>query len=180
LEIFRKLMNSADTALIADLRSLAVKLEHQYYEVIESINKRLSGFLSNADATEGAYFDVCRDLVAKMDFLVNSRKASLLPYLEQLHGKERDGHNCSTCSGGCKVQHGVYIGNISSSHTQVKDVLKELREVKKAGVSNGGKYADKVMLYEASLINMIRDLIEEEQKELIPAITQAQKNINAH
>jgi hypothetical protein len=163
---------------LSDLQSLTVKIDSEYYEVIEQLNARIVKALTGADIVAGTYFDLCNELSLAIGSVVDERRSVLVPYLIQLQEKKADGHNCSTCSGGCKVQHGVYIATLINSHTQIRNMMDRISRLRDLHSAPG--QSDTVILYESVLMNMILDLFDMEEKELIPEIIKAQKAINAH
>lgn len=169
---------TAPGAIEADLQNMAARIDSEYYELIEQINSRIANALSDAENLTGVYFDLCRDLSAAVKSSMEDRRLVLVPYLAQLQEKEAGGHNCSTCSGVCKVQHSVHIANVTGSHVHIRDILDRI-----AGLQDFNEPTEKgdtVILYESVITNMILDLFELEEKQLIPEIVKAQKAINAH
>jgi hypothetical protein len=174
-------MNLAATAPVvtqSDLQSLTAKIDSEYYEVIEQLNARIGKALTAAGSAVGTYFDLCNELSLAIGSVVDERRSVLVPYLVQLQEKKADGHNCSTCSGVCKVQHSVYIATLINSHAQIRNIIDGISSQR--DIHDVPGQSDTVTLFEFVITNMILDLFDVEEKELIPEIIKAQKAINAH
>lgn len=170
-------MNTTGT-VDAQLKYIITKIDIEYYTVIKDLNYRIAAALAAAGDVPGEYYELCRELSEVVKTLVAMRQSSLLPYLDELQRKKADGHNCIACSGGCKVQHNMYLVDIAGSHTQLKQMIGHIDRARI--LADPYEAQGMVHLYETALVNTLLDLFEVEAKQLVPQIVQTQKAINAH
>ncbi|RYD58308.1 MAG: hypothetical protein EOP56_05130 [Sphingobacteriales bacterium] len=162
---------------IIDLQQVTEKIDLEYYVVIDQLNRNFKALLGGAPAT-GIYLDLCRQLCALVSSIMEERRAILVPYLMELQHKEADGHNCSTCSGGCKVQHGIYVASLSGSHAKLRAMIDDVQRCRTSVGEGDAGY--RISIYELTVTNALLDLFELEEQQLIPEIVKAQKAIHAY
>ena len=166
------------------MQELAERLSRDYYDLLEilsgNVDAHTSELLNQQIFTE--YVRHSKYLVEEVRGFVNERREVYIPYVFDLEAKNTTGHNCSTCSGRCDMQHSFKLAELETSQKKIYDIANRVLALlaEKAGKEAN---AEKLIILrnEAALLrNKISQLIEHEEIFLIPRIREAQKNINAH
>ena len=172
----------------AGLLSLINRIEKEYYEVIE---KLCNGAIDNTEKIKkleinldlaSDYLKVCSKLTREISHYITTRRTYFIPYIQELQEKERENHNCSTCSGKCSAQHELKLVELKNSHQGIKETLKELRKMV-LPVHSDKLYpiAYRVLSSQMVLLeNSLNELFFLEETYLIPRVMLAQKKMNAH
>jgi hypothetical protein len=127
------------------------------------------------------YTSLCYDVIAETEQHITSRQDKYLPYIHQLSDKVTAGHDCSNCSGGCKVNHDMHVIELNASNDVIKRVISRLR-MTTLPLYSDTLYPDEYRLlrnFMALVENNMAELFALENKYLIPRIIEAQKTINA-
>ncbi len=127
------------------------------------------------------YTTLCNKLIAEIVQCMGARREMYLPYIQTLVEKVAAEHNCSSCSGGCKINHDIQIIEMQASHQHIKNILNQLNMVSLPLYSET-IFPDtyRVLRNQMALIeNMLTELLYLEEHYLIPKVIDAQKTINA-
>lgn len=128
------------------------------------------------------YASLCIKLTEEIQEELDRNNATLVPYVKQLHEKESTGHNCLSCSGGCKIRHTQQIQIIREAQQKIKEIIYRLGQLAHPVNEQG---AESMMQNETlqqkiqQLDNQITELFYLEEAILIPKIMDAQNSINA-
>ncbi|WP_123985406.1 hypothetical protein [Taibaiella soli] len=128
------------------------------------------------------YASLCIKLTEEIQEELDRNNATLVPYVKQLHEKEQTGHNCLSCSGGCKVKHMQQVFTIREAQQKIKEIIYRLGQlshpVNEKGVEQMAQQ-EKLQKNIQLLDNQITEIFYLEEAILIPKILDAQNNINA-
>jgi len=169
------------------LEELAEHLNLNYYEPLGAMTAQASVrlmHLQQADLHENTrkYTEVCSQVLECAMSYLNEYKQSLLPYVKELYLKERNGHNCGTCSGGCDIRHKAYLFRLHDLHTQLRKLLYDLQTAALplfSPIAYPAAYRDlrdEMLLLDALML----ELFHIEEAELMTKIIQSQRKINIH
>ncbi len=104
-----------------------------------------------------------------------------MPYVHELVEKTTANHDCSNCSGSCKLGHDMQITELNASNDWAKRILHRL-QLASLPLYSQTMYPDeyRVLRNRMALIEMnMTELFFLENTYLIPKIVEAQKKINA-
>jgi hypothetical protein len=172
-----------------NLHSLSEILHHDYHDVISELCKIAEKQALKVTDLEthqvtSQYISLCIRLIEEMMEYVATQKQQLIPYLQTLYEKSSQNHDCRNCNGGgvCSLQHDMQLMGIQESHNKIKDVINRLQMVALPLYSET-IYPDvyRVLRSQMALLeNKFAELYFIEEGYLIPAVTEAQKNIYAN
>lgn len=170
----------------SDLLDFAKKLKEDSYDKIEKLCTSILSQVLVLEARENAqrtsqYLLTCRDIANRIEGYIMTRKDRYLPYLEELSEKVRDQHNCSECSGGCKINHDMQVMELKASAATIKSILGTLQTAVLPLYSDT-VYPDsyRVLRNQMALLeDSMAELFLLEENYLMPKVIQAQKAINA-
>ena len=140
---------------------------------------KLDGLESQLSTSQ--YTTLCNALIREITQCLAIRKEIYVPYIESLIHKVVDNHDCSTCTGSCKVNHDMQLLEIKASHNTIKGILYRLQMVSLPLYSET-IYPDayRILRNQMALIeNNLTELFFLEEHYLIPKVIDAQKTINA-
>jgi hypothetical protein len=170
----------------SDLLVFTKKLKEESYDKIERLCANVLMQVQTLEQRESAqrtsqYLRTCRDIATRIEGYVTTRKDRYLPYLEELSEKVRDQHNCSECSGGCKINHDMQVIELKASAATIKSILGTLQTAVLPLYSDT-VYPDayRVLRNQMALLeDSMAELFLLEENYLLPKVVQAQKAINA-
>ena len=141
---------------------------------IEKIN---SSSLSWDDV---AYVKITEEIIRSVIDYINRRRMVFIPYIQELVQKDTAGHNCSTCSGKCSLQHNARLIEFKMQLSQLKEKINPLIKAS-LQIYKTTNHEDLITLNdEMDLIDyMVHELLLIEEGCLMPKIEEAQKSINA-
>lgn len=168
------------------LEELVARIAVDYYDSIEAMcdtARKQALKLKELEMQQSTshYVNLCVRLTDDVSRYIKSRRESFVPYVLALHHKTVDGHDCTSCSGGCDMQHELKLAELKTSHAQTKDVISRLQMVSLPLYSET-MYPDayRVLRNQMALIeNSITELFFIEEACLVPKVKEAQNNINA-
>ena len=169
-----------------DLAPCAERLSKECYDPLEKMCIHTQKQVSKLEGLESQlvtsqYTTLCNKLINEILDNLRTRKDTYIPYMKSLAEKVEAEHNCSTCSGGCKVNHDFQVLELQASHQNIKTILNRLNMVSLPLYSDT-IYPDtyRVLRNQMALIeNMLTELLFLEEHYLIPKIVASQKAINA-
>jgi hypothetical protein len=127
------------------------------------------------------YTSTCGELIAEIRMYMAERKEKFIPYLQSLSEKAETNHDCSSCSGGCKINHDLQLIELKASHSGMRSILNRLQVVALPLYSDTAlPDAYRVLRNQMALIeNGLTELFFLEENYLLPKVVDAQKRINA-
>lgn len=168
------------------LKPFAEKLQSEYYESLETLcanTKKQCDKMKNLEKSASSlqYVVSCEQIISEIEEHIENRKTIYIPYIHTLVEKVNDNHNCSTCTGKCKINHDMHIMDLTATNQAMSRVLHKLQMVMLP------LYSDTMFPDEYRVLRLNMTLIETsltelffvENNYLIPKIADAQKNINA-
>lgn len=170
-----------------DLNSLLDRLNRDYYSVIKAMATTALDLIVQLEKetiqqSTVLYVSLCKKLLEQVNDLIVLRTDILLPYALELYDKESQGHDCSSCEGGCSFKHSSQLIGLKESHHKIKEILYRLQMVA-LPLYTDSDYPSiyKVLRNEMMLIDTaLTELFYLEESSLIPKIMEAQKNIHAY
>jgi len=148
-------------------------------ESAEKQANKLDGLESQLATSQ--YTTLCNALIQEIKQCLAVRKEIYIPYIQTLVHKIADQHDCSSCSGSCKVNHDMQLLELKASHSNIKGILYRLQMVSLPLYSET-IYPDayRILRNQMALIeNNLTELFFLEEHYLIPKVVEAQKVINA-
>lgn len=170
----------------AALQPFAEQLQSEYYDVIGTLCEKAARQSEKIKAIENSetqrqYVTQCEAIIIEIQKHIGDRKATYIPYVNSLSEKVKDNHNCSTCSGGCKVNHDVHVLELNMTNDELKKALARLHMITLPLYSETlfpEEY--RVLRSNMALLELnTTELFLLENNYLIPKIVEAQKRINA-
>ena len=156
----------------------------QYVTSCEQIISEIEEHIKNRKTIYIPYIHTlveCEKIISEIEEHIKNRKTIYIPYIHTLVEKVNDNHNCSTCTGKCKINHDMHIMDLTATNQAMSRVLHKLQMVMLPLYSDT-MYPDE---YRVLRLNMtlletsLAELFFVENNYLIPKIADAQKNINA-
>lgn len=168
------------------LKPFAEKLQSEYYESIEALcanTKKQCNKMKNLEKSSSSlqYVVSCEQIISEIEEHIKNRKTIYIPYIHTLVEKVNDNHNCSTCTGKCKINHDMHIMDLTASNQSMSRVLHKLQMVMLPLYSDT-MFPDEYRVLRSNMTLLETSLTElffVENNYLIPKIADAQKNINA-
>lgn len=168
------------------LKPFVEKLLAEHYNVLEALCKsgaqqatKVKGLEVDTSAAE--YAHLCCEMIDEICGHIQARKEQFIPYIQKLIEKTEAGHDCTTCSGGCKMGHGVQLLELGRSNEAIKRVLNRMH-LASLPLYSQTMFPDeyRVLRNRMALIDMnMTELFFLESTYLVPKMTEAQKAINA-
>ncbi len=168
------------------LLQLTDKLHKEYYNsvslICESARKQAEK-IEKLEVTKGPsqYINNCKDFIQEIEAFIKERTERYVPYIQQLSEKSTTNHDCTNCSGGCKLNHDMQLLELRVSCQAVKSMLNRLQMLSLPLYADT-MYPDayRVLRNQMVLIeNSLSELFFLENNYLIPKIVEAQNSINA-
>ena len=127
------------------------------------------------------YATMCTGVLSVIEDYVNVRLDSMVPYLLELSEKVESSHNCSTCAGGCKMNHEFRIQELRAAGDTMRKVSGKLQMTTLPLYSDTNFPAEYRLLrnHMAQIETSLSELLYLEQNYLVPKIVEAQNDINA-
>ena len=167
------------------LSEFTEKLRVEYYESIgrlcadvrDQVDK-----IKRIDATgmNHGYLQQCQSVLDKITSALNERRERFVPYLVSLADKVASDHNCTNCSGGCKLNHDVHLFDLSAAIKALKTTQSDL-QLLSLPLYGETLFPDQYRVLRNLLALIESDIVELfflEKNYLIPKVTEAQKAIN--
>lgn len=127
------------------------------------------------------YTTLCNNLINDVRLCINERREKYMPYINSLSEKVATNHDCTGCSGSCKLNHDIHLIELKATHSNIKGILYRL-QMATLPLYTETIYPDayRVLRNQMALIeNSLTELFFLEEKYLIPKVAEAQKIINA-
>jgi hypothetical protein len=161
------------------------KLMDDYYDNIERLcdtaqkqADKVAKLEMNRSGSQ--YTTLCHDIIQEAGQHIQNRKDKYIPYIHQLSDKVVTQHDCSFCSGGCKMNHISQPLELKASNETMRKMVNRLQMVSLPLYAET-IYPDEYRILRnqmALLENNLTELFFLENTYLIPKILEAQKNIN--
>jgi len=169
-----------------ELPQFAEKLRDECYNSISKLCENAKKQAHKLDSLElqqstSQYTSLCNKITDEIEQYLLDRNEKYIPYIQQLSEKATTQHNCSNCTGNCKLNHDVQLIELKASHTGIKNILYRLQMVTLPLYSET-IYPDayRILRNQMALIESnLTELYFLEENFLIPKIIEAQKIINA-
>jgi hypothetical protein len=171
-----------------ELQPFVKKLEQTHYNVMDSLCEATRKQVRKLQELEvqqstSQYITLCGRLIDEMQQYIKIKKESFIPYVTKLYEKDKDGHDCSKCTGNsCNLQHNVQLAELKQSHIHIKDILYRLQMVSLPLYSETiYPHIYRILRNQMALLeNNLTELFLIEETYLIPKVTEVQKSINVH
>jgi len=127
------------------------------------------------------YTTLCQNLIDDVRICIRDRKEKYIPYISSLAEKVATNHDCTGCTGSCRLNHDIQLIELKATHVSIKSVLYRL-QMATLPLYTETIYPDayRILRNQMALIeNSLTELFFMEEKYLIPKVTEAQKIINA-
>jgi hypothetical protein len=168
------------------LKPFAEKLQSEYYDSIEAssaITKKQCDKIKNMEISEAPlqYVKLCELVISEIAKHVYNRKQIYIPYVHKLSEKIKDNHDCTNCSGSCKINHNMHILDLNATNEEMSKVLSKL-QIATLPLYSETMFPDEYRLLRSNMTMLETNLTELfflESNYLIPKIAEAQKTINA-
>lgn len=176
-------LNSENTS--HGLRDLIEEIHTGYYETINLLCNNISRLIKDINAggirpENTAYISAAKTIVAEAEKYIAQRMLIFIPYINALVQKDMDGHNCSTCSGICELQHREQLISFSEQQQRFKEHMTGLTKVSSKIYKRDEPENLKALHNKMTLLhNMVAELLYMEEDALLPKIVASQKNIYA-
>ncbi len=169
-----------------ELKTFAQTLQTEHYDSIEQLcadikkqAKKINGLEQSETSTQ--YVSKCEKIVSDIENHVSGRKGIYIPYVDKLSDKVKDNHDCTNCSGTCRVNHDMHIMELHATNESMKKVLSRLQMISLPLYSET-MFPDEYRRLRSNMTLLetsIAELFFLENNYLIPKIADAQKSINA-
>ena len=168
------------------LKPFAEKLQSEYYDSIEAsctTSIKQCEKIKNIEISEAPlqYVMLCEKVISEIQKHVNDRKKIYLPYVHTLSEKVKDSHDCSNCSGACKINHNMHILDLNATNEGMAKVLSRI-QIATLPLYSETLFPEEYRVLRSKMTMLETNLTELfflENNYLIPKIAEAQKNINA-
>lgn len=127
------------------------------------------------------YTTLCNNLIEDVRICIKERRDKYLPYISSLYEKVATNHDCTGCTGSCKLNHDMQLIELKATHGSIKNILYRL-QMASLPLYTETIYPDayRVLRNQMALIeNSLTELFFLEENYLIPKVAEAQKIINA-
>ena len=167
------------------LPEFAEKIKVECYDPIERLCENAGKQIQKLEALElqqstSNYTSLCKKIIEEISHCLAVRNEQYIPYIKQLGEKADTKHDCSSCTGSCKLNHDVTIVEMKASLSNIKGILYRLQMVSLPLYSET-IYPDayRILRSQMALIeNSLTELFVIEDSRLIPKIIEAQKSSN--
>lgn len=168
----------------ASLQDLAERFYKEYYAIMTELCNNAANAVNKTGTKSAAalgHLLQYNKLVDEIKEYMQYRKDVLLPYMEELARKNKEGHDCSSCNGGCRVGHTGIVMDMAVSHARIHDTLDEIKTVSLQETDALSAHEWKALQNELALLeSMLTEVYYLEQEVLLPKIKNAQRNIHAY
>ena len=169
-----------------ELMDFVERLSNDCYNPLEKLCESAGKQADKLDGLESQlatsqYTTLCNTLIKEIRQCLGVRKEIYMPYIHTLANKLVDQHDCSNCTGSCKINHEMQLLELKASHNNIKSILYRLQMVSLPLYSET-IYPDayRILRNQMALIeNSLTELFFLEEHYLIPKVVEAQKIINA-
>lgn len=164
-----------------DLVDLAEKISMDFNESIIALCHSLENYTGklNFDNRYNEYIVLCEALIIKVKEYIDIQENRLSEYVQELSEKNNTGHNCLHCSGKCHVQHKMQLANATYLSREIKRLLADGFEIFPIPDNIQDENFKQQRLSFMLLDKTITELFYVHESYLMPAILEAQININA-
>lgn len=170
-----------------DLQALLGRLQHGLYADLDTYSDNVllevsAVRLEDADETLSFYLSLAEKLAYSVKQFLRLRKFAMLPYVQELLDKDKEGHDCRNCAKSCSVRHLHQTVTICDSHQKIKEILYRLQSIASPIYMNPaapipyGVLRNQVMILDRALT----ETFYEEESRLIPLMQAVQHHIYAH
>ena len=168
------------------LKPFAEKLRSDYYNAIATscgnAKKQCEKIQSiERQAPPLQYASLCAGVIADIEKHVSGRMLIHIPYLHKLSAKVADSHDCSQCSGGCRMAHDMHITELSVTNAGMSKALSRLH-MATLPLYSETCFPDEYRVLRSAMTILETNLTELfflERNYLVPKIAEAQGSINA-
>ena len=168
------------------LKPFVEKLEAEYYRSIEMsciASKAQCEKIKKIEISDSPiqYVALCETVISEIEKHIKDRKEVYIPYVNKLSRKVEDKHDCSNCSGSCKINHNMHILDLNATNEEMTKVLSIL-QMAVLPLYSDTLFPDEYRLLRSNMTMLETNLTELfflENGYLIPKIAEAQNNINA-
>lgn len=166
-----------------------MNMKEIFGEITESYGEMSAGVLNSFIRTSmelarlksfSDYGRACLAAAEKIESHILYRADVLKPYIDELQEKSDTGHDCTSCTGKCHVQHRFTLTNALHQGREIRRVLGALFEAfapEQYDVPDVNVKAQRLSLMQ--LERTLTEIMYVEELFLIPSIIQAQTMINA-
>ncbi|GAA4466397.1 hypothetical protein GCM10023093_20480 [Nemorincola caseinilytica] len=167
------------------LSDLTEKLRIEYYESIERLctdAREQVEKIRTLDPTriDPVYLRQCHSVMDSVAASLAERRDRFVPYLQRLWEKVATEHNCTNCSGSCKLDHDIQLFDLSAATKKLKSIQGEL-QLLSLPLYSETLFPDQYRVLRNLLALIESDIVELfflEENYLIPKVIAAQKAIN--
>ena len=166
---------------------LTIRLERDFYAPLAARCAAASAcitLLHAGDVHQSAslFTTLSKRLIDEIGRYIYHARYSLAPYLHTLTEKDKAGHDCRSCSGSCKMQHGEQMAFLRTAHDETLETLDQLMLIMLTDGTSGGnnKAIANLRKLVTGLDQLIRQLFQMDETVLMPGILSAQNHIHAH
>ena len=168
------------------LKPFAEKLLNEYYSSVEVLCNNAKGQAEKVNSLEtettaSEYAQLCCNIIDDLGQHVEGRKKRFIPYVHELVERTVDNHDCSSCTGNCKLGHEMQVTELNESNNLAKKILHRL-QLASLPLYSQTMFPDeyRILRNRMALMEMnMTELFFLENTYLIPKIIAAQKKINA-
>ena len=156
-----------------------------YYDILTALSGDVLNQLSApVEQVQPLYSDQlyhCLMLAGELAAFIAERKQLYMPYFIELSEKNATGHDCSTCSGRCDMQHTAKMIELEISLEKLRNTI-DYVDGEIANLLNAQAAGDMIRLQSLmrQMTGLAKELIGLETKSLVPKLKEAQMKINAH
>ena len=167
------------------LSSVTNNLEAKYstIESLCNVIREHSLRLKEEDTTNltTIYNNLCLSLLSEIQYFIQYRKETTLPYTKILIDKIATNHDCLECKGNCKEEDTVLVSKLEDSQYKIHDLLARLQKLALPLYTDEEYPAvyKEVRKDMVQLTILINEIFYTEESSLIPMILDAQKNLHA-
>jgi hypothetical protein len=167
------------------LHELIEVIHADYYDSLSRSCRIIKVYIENVSSASLSSDDVANikiseDIIISVADYIDQRTSVLVPYILELVQKDTAGHNCSTCSGKCSLQHNTRLMEFQMQLSQLKEHINPLIETSQQIYKTTNHEYLLMINDEMDLIGRrVQELLLIEEDCLVPKIGVVQKNINA-
>lgn len=169
------------------LSAVVEKLRTECYEEIEKLCSSASMQLAKLQSTDvqqstSQYTATCESIITGVKQIISDRKEKYIPYLNSLFTKVSENHNCSGCTGSCKLKHELHLVELDATHATIRKILSRL-QMTGLPLYSDTTYPDMYRVLRGIMVlieNCLAEIYFIEENYLLPKVIEAQKLINAN
>ena len=171
-------------SLPVSLKDLVEKIRIDYYNPISVLCKDSGRLITEIRSSEisydSRYMAISEMIIKETINYIDLRTTVFIPYINALAQKDVEGHNCSSCSGTCELQHSTKLIDFSTQLQQFKEKINDLIKASSKIYKRDENDSLKTLHNKITLLhNIVTELLYVEEDALLPRIKGAQKNIYA-